>query len=360
MIRFLKYIKYIAIFFSLSFLTGCVQTMDGTEVAHLYRSLPKWLGGGFVEKVNPGNIVFYNPCWTTIYTVDTRQRTVTWAGKGQGDNPGVNDTLNTRAADGNETMLNFTVQYHYSALSIDAIILNLGDEEGAAEETVEAFARSLIRIHLNKLLTEQFYDNNRRYKRTEEATVALNQALAPFGIIIDNINLDSHEFSPEYQELIDLAKKSVQKAQEAFNQIETVKSEQKEEYQKMVGTTNKMIQDALGVEQQMKDSGDAYHEQKENEAAAIRAEGENVAAVIEEKIVALKRVGGENVVRLAIGSELLKAEAPFYVINRGDGGQGGGMDFSRLDYTEALRQLGAMSLAGENPGGGQRQLQLGK
>ena len=47
-------------------------------------------------------MVIYVPLWTTIHVLDTRVMSLTWAGRGQGNFPDINDALNTRAMDGNQ------------------------------------------------------------------------------------------------------------------------------------------------------------------------------------------------------------------------------------------------------------------
>jgi regulator of protease activity HflC (stomatin/prohibitin superfamily) len=326
---------------------GCVKTLNGTQVAEVYKTLPAFLGGGYQGRVEPGHRIFYNPLWTNVFVLDTQQITLSWAGEGHGDNPNVNDALNTRAADGNEIWLSITVQYHINPLMTRDVLMNVGYDGDDFKGAVEAYARSKVRSHLGELSASQFYNNTMRYEKIGNAKNELNESLKPFGIIVDNVNLDNHRFDDKYQARINETKSTDQEAQEAFNQIGTVESDKSKMLQEAIGVTNKIIADAEGQAAQAKDTGNAYYTEKENQALAITAEGKNAAAVIAEKIKSLKQSGGESLVRLEIGKQLIASNAPFFLVNRGEG-SGNGLDVSKIDYNEIMGRIGKMSAAGEN------------
>lgn len=338
-----------SLFFILPSMTGCgLKTMGDTEVGEVYSTLPDFLGGGYKGRVEPGTWKLYSLFWTDIYTIPTGQQTVTWSEKGQGDDPNINDALNTRAGDGNEVWLSITTQYHIDPLKTKDVLLNVGYKDENIETAVEDYGRSKIRSCLGELQTDEFYDNNLRFGKTGDAKKILSEKLSPYGIIIDNVNLDGHRFADDYQRKIDETKRVEQDAQRAFNSIATMKTQKKQELQNTIGDVNKQVADAEGKENQAKLKGDAYFTEKENNTLAITVEGQKTAEGIAKEIASLKNAGGESLVRLKIGQQLIASGAPFYLVNRGEGSGDGNLDMSKLDYNEFLSQIGKMSLAGEN------------
>ncbi len=185
--------------------SGCYQTMDTTEVGLVYKKLPFALGG-FKGRVEPGNMALYCPLWTTIHVLDTRVMSLTWASRGQGNFPNRNDSLNTRAMDGNQVWLDITVQFFIDPTKVNLVLTGLGANRDSVQNIVTAYARSQIRTSLGELYTDHFYDNKLRYDKTGKVKAEMNKALNPVGIKIDAVLLDDHRFDAAYQKKIDQTK----------------------------------------------------------------------------------------------------------------------------------------------------------
>ncbi|MFH1211125.1 MAG: SPFH domain-containing protein [archaeon] len=327
---------------SLSGLTGCAKSLNSTEYAAVYKRLP-WNLGGYSGTIKPGSFFAYSPFWTDVYVIDTKVTSISYAGRGKGDNPSINDAMNTRAFDGNEIWLEITIQYHRNPLKIREIIEAVGHKAAYSAEAVEAFARGKIRAHLGELLTEHFYDNKLRYEKIGDVVTDLNKILDQYGLVVDNVILDNHRFTPTYQSIIDDGKKTDQAAQEAKNNIETVRSDKKRALQDMIAKVNKQVEDAKGKYKQAQFAGDAYVQQKKNEAEAIVVQGKNEAQATVNQINALKQAGSDAVVRLVIGKELMKSQAPFILINSGDNKSG--LNLTKTDYNDMLEKFGIISFS---------------
>ncbi len=206
---------------------GCnMSTMDDKTVEKgiLFSKLPWGMGGIKDEIVAPGQTKIY-PFWIDCYAIPTAMQSVTWSGVGSGNNPEVNDQVNTRAGDGNEVFLDVTVQYSIIPDKIKDVLFQVGPKPQDVSNTVQSWARSYIRTSLGKLMTNEFYDNTKRYEATSHAQAELNRALNPFGIKVENVIFDEHHFDEAYQQLIDQSKQVEQQSQEQKNLVDTTKAE---------------------------------------------------------------------------------------------------------------------------------------
>src|SRR4051812_33630611 len=87
------------------------QQMDPTEYGVVFRRLPPIVGGGLSKSImRPGETVFLMP-WDSVYRFDTKPHDVSWGSpqRGKGD-PAQSDFVYSRARDGNEVALAFTIR----------------------------------------------------------------------------------------------------------------------------------------------------------------------------------------------------------------------------------------------------------
>lgn len=357
---------------------GCaMKTMGSTEIGVVVKELPKFLGGGIQKEIlKSGEMTIYCFLWTSVYELDTRVFSRSYAGAGTGDNPLVNDAANTRANDGNEIWLSYTNQFKIIPEKAEDILRYIGEEfdrkdnvetvvdkatgykayerkngPGSINQVFEAYSRSKIRLTLGEINTANFYDNKLRYEKTDLAKWIINQEVERFGLTVVNLNLDKHEFDTEYQGKINDTKQWEEKAEGQARAIDAMRAQKSAELQKTIGTVNKQIADADGYVEQTKNSADTYFITKENEAMAILKEGENEVTAIKNNIAALNRPGGHKMVRMKIAESIVKSGAPFFVVDQGGkGGTGGGgsLNLNTFDVNQVLNAFGAMSLSGQN------------
>jgi hypothetical protein len=342
--------------------------MGSNDFGIVVKRLPAFLGGGIQkDMVKSGEMIFYCPLWTSVYRLTSEAQSSRFAGKGRGDNPHVNDAVNARAYDGNEVWLGITVQWRQLMPKDPSMILRkIGPRlltnkdfnsskdmrslngQGSVQELVQSYVRSKTRINLGQLYTADFYDNHKRYEKNDITKREINKILSEFSVDIDSINLDSHEFDKEYQDLIDKTRGQEQLAEAEERRIATVKADKERALQDKIGEVNKLVADAEGERQQAKDRSSGNFKAKENTAKAILIEGQNESSWIRKKIEALNRPGGKKVVMMEIAQNIIDSGAPYYVIDEGSSG-GGNMNFRKLDMNKMLQQLGAASLGGEHP-----------
>jgi regulator of protease activity HflC (stomatin/prohibitin superfamily) len=323
---------------------GCkVKQLSSTEIGIQVVKMPDFVGGGIKEElIAPGSLKIY-PFWSLIYVMDTQIQSYSWAGKGHGDSPDIDETINTRAADGNEVNLSMTLQYHFMPDKVLEFLWEIGDAQGG-QEAVSNWARSHIRTYLGFLKTEEFYDS-KRYQQCDVVKASLNRDLERFGIRVDKVIFDEHAFDENYQKLIDSAKESEQKAQGKANEVKTKEADWKMQLQTAIGQVNQMIAEADGRKRQVIATADAYFEARKNEAEAIKVSGEKEVEGIKKQIAALQQSGGENIVRLEYGQALLKSRSHFLVLPGG----GDGFNLNTTNYNDLLRTMGAASLAPNPP-----------
>ena len=95
-------------------LSAC-QQMDPTEYGVVFRRLPPMIGGGVAKDVaKPGETIFLFP-WDSVYRFDTKPKDVSWGSHSKGKLPADQaDYVFSRASDGNEVALAFTIRYQVS------------------------------------------------------------------------------------------------------------------------------------------------------------------------------------------------------------------------------------------------------
>jgi len=327
------------------FATSCqMSTMDATEQGHQLSKLPWGMGGMKEDVIPPGTTDFY-PLWVDTYALDTGVFSISWAGRGAGDNPGVNDAVNTRAIDGNEVFLDLTIQYHVDPSMTETTLTKIGYRGDDVRQLVVNWGRSVARTGLGMLLTNEYYNNERRYEAIAFTKAQLNRDLNPFGIVIDNVIFDDHHFTEDYQGLIDSAKQAEQEAQEQENLVATTEAFWKQQFQEAQGVSNKTIALAEGEATQIMRDADAYYAAKSSEAKAIETAGLNRVKGIQSEIEALQAEGSVDLVRLAFGKSLLESNATFITLPSG----GGNGQVQWMDLNQLMSSVGLMSVAGKTP-----------
>jgi regulator of protease activity HflC (stomatin/prohibitin superfamily) len=325
--------------------TSCqMSTMEATEQGHQLSKLPWGLGGMKEAVISPGTTDFY-PMWVDTYALDTGVFSISWAGRGGGDNPGVNDAVNTRAIDGNEVFLDLTIQYHVDPMFTETTLYKVGYREDDIRRLVVNWGRSVARTGLGMMLTNEYYNNERRYEAIAFTKAQLNRDLNPFGVVVDNVIFDDHHFTEDYQGLIDSAKQAEQEAQEQENLVATTEAYWKQQFQEAQGLSNKTIALAEGEATQIRRDADAYYSAKASEAKAIETAGLNRVKGIEAEIEALQAEGSADLVKLAFGKSLLESNATFITLPSG----GGNGQVQWMDLNQLMSSVGLMSVAGQSP-----------
>lgn len=328
---------------------GC-QQMDPTEYGVVFRRLPPFIGGGVAKNVaKPGETIFVMP-WDSVYRFDTKPKDVSWGSQAKGKlSAEQTDYVFSRASDGNEVALAFTIRYQVS--QDPSKLVQLVDSTATTEEDVQriviAVGRSAIRQRMNELHTSAFLDTNTRYAAVDKVRSSMREILEPSGIEVVQVNLDDYRFERKlrdgtidtsYQQRLTEIQQLTEDTERERSRMETMKAQKDREQKAAEAKRNQLVAEADGYRTQAKLRGQAYLEARQNEAKAILAKGKAEAQGIIEQINALNGPGGEAILKLELAKQLKKGDPKFIALSRGKGGTA--IDLSKIDTNQLLAQFG--------------------
>lgn len=356
--------KLLALLLVASALSGCTfEKMGDTEYGVVFRRLPRIMLGGIKSKViEPGEMEAVY-LWEELYRFDTSVQSISWGALETGDQSEKEDYVETRALDGNEVGLAFTVRYHIDPKQVSHVLQYVGPTNENVRKLVWAAARADIRTHMNVLKTGDFFNSEVRNKAVEQVKEALNRRLNPEGIIVDLVVYQDHRFERRladgtydrtYQKLIDETQTTNQKTEQEEKRIATVIAGKKREFNEEQARVNRLLEEAEGYKEQSRLRGDGYFEAKRNLAEQVRAVGMAEVEGLRKQIAALNGPGGKALLRLTLVKELLKSDPKFVVVNSAKGAGGVGFDLNRVDTNLLLEQSGVFSGGQDGKPGGQQ------
>lgn len=330
---------------------GACQKMGASEHGVVFRKLPPSLGGGIANHVyGPTSVKFMLP-WESIYRIDTSVRSIEWGAKGEGMNPLDDDYVHTRAKDGNEVALAVLIQYRVSEdpEKLVRLVREIGTSDEEIEKLVSVVARSDIRTFMSGLETDEFFRNEKKYEGERKIREGMEERLAHYGIIVQNVNLKEHRFERQlpdgqidqsYQEKINQVQAINEKTKREELRRDTVLAEKKSEYNEAKGEFDRAIAEATGYKSQAVFGGDAYYQSKKNDAEAIRAAGQSEVKGIVEQVNALSGPGGVALLKLEIAKNLLASGSRFVVVDSGKGSDG--IAVQKTDMNQLMKQIGVL------------------
>ncbi len=322
-------------------LSGCKQ-MESTEYGIRFWKLPYPFGGLSSTIYKPGETIIDYPVISTLYTLDTRVKDISWGAKDD-------DFVQTRAKDGNEVALSVTVSYRikHDDETLARVLSDVATTGEGVRRLVVSAPRADIRTYMNELQTSEFINERSRYEAVDKVKNSLNERLGRYGIDVVRVNLDDYQFrriAPDgsidlsYEERLKLIQETREKIAREKARIETVRAKKEQEYNVEQAKVNQMVEEADGFRNQAKLRADAYHQAKQNEAEGVLARGQAVAEGMQKNAEALSGPGGREILKLAIAKELLINNPRFVVVDSGDGN--GDLRVKKLDENALLQQLG--------------------
>ncbi|NLF24179.1 MAG: hypothetical protein GX589_00785 [Deltaproteobacteria bacterium] len=348
--RVLRWGLALLLIFTLSACESPIKHLGPAEYGVVFRTLPRFLGGGLANKVRrPGETFILWP-WDTVYVFDTKIQTLEWGQAGRGSNSTRDDYVQTRAVDGNEVSLAVRVQFAITTDEKDLLYLvqNVGTSNAAVEQVVIAAARADLRTAMNRLKTGEFLINVAKYRGESDAKKALQDRLGPYGINIVSVNLSEHRFERvladgsidrSYQERINRIQALEQETAREVLNIEAVKADKEREYNNIQAVVNAQVAEAEGYKNQARLRGDGYSEAKQNEAKGVLASGQAQASGLAAQVAALSGPGGRAILKLDLSRNLQKAEPKFVLMGKTAPGEEG-IEVKRIDTNELLKQIG--------------------
>jgi hypothetical protein len=337
-------------------MTGCevgFQTLEAGEYGVLFNRLPRFLGGGVMNRVlSPAEKEFIWP-WQELIRVDTKMRVLT-LGRRQGtEGKPSEDFLETRTKDGNEVSLSITVQYQVDPKpdAIRHIVERVGDTQQEIDNLVEVIARADIRTHMNTLSTEEYSRSEVRRAAVTRVRNSMQARLATEGINVTLLDYQGHLFEryrgedqkpdDRYQEAINETQELQEKRRLAENKQETLREQLRGELQRVEGENNRLLAEAEGELRRAKIRGESYLIEKKNKAEQKKAEELAKVEALRAQIDALGQSGADKIVRLAIAQALARQKSQFILLEGSEqNGSAQGLDVRKTDTNELLKQLG--------------------
>ncbi len=325
--------KRLALVLGLGALAGCTtHTTEANEVGVRVNKLT-----GLDEQIYaPGGTYFFAAFINDWYTFSTKtQRLEMVASKG--GKSGVDD-IEFKTKDGNDVGVDVTVLYRVEPKKAADILKAVAvSDDDLREKVVRPLARSLVRDALNVLTSEEIY-TDKKFKAGQAAVVALNAALAAYGLTCENITLGDHRFHPKYQEAIVNKKVFDQQVNTNRSATEAEKGRWASELEKVKGDVEQMLAQEQGAAQRAKLAADAYYFSKQKEAEALLAQKSAEAKGVLELNRAMASSGGRTNVKLAIARALQGKKIVLVP------GGGNSMGLQRIDLNDLIKSAAAREL----------------
>ena len=215
------------------------------------------------------------------------------------------DDLLFKTIDGNDISLDVIVAWRIDPQKAPYIVQYVAPSNFELQDkVVRTIARSRTRDIFGELKTEEFYLSDERDEKAEQAKVALNELLNPFGVIVERVSTKDYRFNPAYQQAIEDKKIAEQVAEQNKSATKAAEEEWLRKLEEAKGEVNKIVATTDGQFRQAQIQADAYFAQQGNIAAAIDAEGRADAKGISELNKAMTGSGGAVAVKLKLAEAL--------------------------------------------------------
>lgn len=283
----------------------------------------------------PGGTYFLTPFINDWYTFSTKTQSLEMTAKrGQGDRADIDD-IEFKTRDGNDVGVDVTVLYRIDPQQVVKILETVAtSDEEVKQKVVRPLVRTLVRDALNMLTSEEIY-TEKKFKAGQEAVVALNQALAAYGLVCENVTLGDHRFHPKYQEAIVSKKVYDQQVNTNRSATEAAQGQWAATLEKVKGDVEQQIAQERGNAAQMALGADAYYFSKQKEAEAILAQKSAEAKGVIELNRAMASSGGRTNVKLRIAKALMGKK--IVILPSGAGALG----LQKIDINDLIRTAAA-------------------
>jgi regulator of protease activity HflC (stomatin/prohibitin superfamily) len=190
-------------------------------------------------------------------------------------------------------------------------------------------ARSVIRDVMNEITSEEYYQVTVKNRVAAQAKEQLAAALAPYGVLVDMLQLHAHRFDPEYQEAINAQKQAEADVQMLAEREKAAVVQWESELEARRSKWNQSLEEARGEAGRVRNEADGYYQTQTNQAKAILAAAQAEADGVRKEAEALSRLGGDAFVRMQVARQL--SEKRIYIVP--------GTSVSTLDVNGTLNFL---------------------
>jgi regulator of protease activity HflC (stomatin/prohibitin superfamily) len=325
-------------------LTAC-HTTSSTEVGVRTNLLGLFEKRGDQQVYAPGGAYLVLPVvnsWSELSIA--QQNLVMSRDQREGDRP-IPDDITFKTKDGNNVYIDVNVMWRIDPQKAGLVVATVGQTVTEVKErVVRPLSRSIIRDVFNEITSEEYYQVTVKNRVALQAKEQLATALAPFGVVVDMLQLHQHYFDPEYQDAINAQKQAEADVQMLVERQKAVVVQKQSELEARRSDWNQKLEGARGEAGRLRNEADGYYQTQTNGAKAIIAAAQAEADGVRKEAEALAKLGGDAYVKIQVSK--LFAEKRVFLVP--------GSNVSTLDVNSTLRFLlkdAAASKASRPPAG---------
>jgi len=253
----------------------------------------------------PGGVYFFLPLLSSWNTLPISQQNLLMnANPAEGDRP-IPDDVTFKTKDGNNVYIDVNVMWRVDPTKVGFLISRVGESiVEIKERLVRPVSRSTIRDIFNEITSEEYYQVTVKNRVAAKAKEQLSADLAPYGILVDMLQVQQHRFDEEYQAAINAQKQAEADVQTLVEQQKNMAVQKKSELEAKRSEWNRMLEDALGEAGRIRNDSDAYYQTKTNEAKAVIAAAQAEAEGVRKEAEALGKMGGDSYVKMQVAQKL--------------------------------------------------------
>jgi regulator of protease activity HflC (stomatin/prohibitin superfamily) len=260
---------------------------------------------GHQQIYQPGGVYFFLPIINSWYTLPISQQNLIMTSNAneEGDRP-IPDEITFKTRDGNNVYIDVNVMWRIDPQKAGEIISRIGQNVAEIKErVVRPISRSVVRDVFNEITSEEYYQVTVKNKMAAKAQEQLQKEMAPYGIIIDMLQVQQHRFDTEYQAAINAQKQAEADVQTLIEQEKNMEVQKKSELEGKRAEWNRRVEDAGGQAGKVKNDADGYFQTKTNQAKAIIAVAQAEAEGIRKQAEALSKMGGDAYVKMQVAKQ---------------------------------------------------------
>jgi regulator of protease activity HflC (stomatin/prohibitin superfamily) len=283
---------------------GC-GTTSSTEVGVRTRLFGLFAKRGSQEIYQPGGIYLFLPLVNSWQTLSIAQQNLLMnSGVDDGDRP-VPDDITFKTKDGNNIYIDVNVMWRVDPKKAGYLVSEVGQSaDEIKERLVRPISRSVIRDVFNEITSEEYYQVTVKNRMAAKAKDQLAAALAPYGIMVDMLQVQQHRFDRDYQAAINAQKQAEADVQTLIEQQKNMEVQKKSELEAKRSEWNRLLEEAQGVAGSTRNEADAYYQTKTNEAKAVIAAAKAEAEGVRKEAEALGKMGGDAYVKMQVAKQL--------------------------------------------------------
>lgn len=287
-------------------LAGCRGT-SSTEVGVRTNLFGVFEKRGAQQTYAPGGTYIVMPfvnSWTTLPLA--QQNLYMNANPKEGDRP-VPDDITFKTKDGNNVHIDVNLMWRIEQAHAGDIISRLGDDIDEVEErVVRPLAHAVIRDVFNEITSEEYYQVAVKNRVADKARDEVAAALAPYGILVDMLQVQQHRFDEAYQAAINAQKQAEADVQTLVEQQKNAEEQKRTELEGKRAQWNQRLEEAQGQAGKKKNEADGYYQTKTNDAKAVVATAQAEAEGIKKEAEALSKLGGDAYVKMQVSKIISK------------------------------------------------------